>query len=177
MENFSFRSVDFEDLMARMKWICDQEGIETDSDVLAVLAAAGEGSVRDSLSALDQAIACCGTTLTAELVRGLVGAVPSETLEEMMGAVERNSSDEVLRQVDRLLTEGHNPAHFARQLVRFLRNTLVAKVGGAESQLLQISDDERARVANIRSDSSVVTDYVAEVAQIFSLKNGIRDLR
>src|SRR5689334_19658469 len=66
-----------------------------------------------------------------------------------MSSVARNSSDEVLRQVDRLLTEGHNPAHFAKQMVRFLRNALVAKVGGSDSQLLQISDDERARVGRI----------------------------
>ena len=63
-QHFSFRSVDFEDLIARMAWICQQEGIETDDEALAVLAAAGEGSVRDSLSALDQAIACCGAKLT-----------------------------------------------------------------------------------------------------------------
>ena len=43
-----------------MAWICEQEGIEADAEALAVLAQAGEGSVRDSLSALDQAIACCG---------------------------------------------------------------------------------------------------------------------
>ena len=59
-QHFSFRSVDFEDLIARMAWICEQEGIEADAEALAVLAQAGEGSVRDSLSALDQAIACCG---------------------------------------------------------------------------------------------------------------------
>ena len=57
-QHFSFRSVDFEDLTARMAWICQQEGIEADSETLAVLAQAGEGSVRASLAALDQAIAC-----------------------------------------------------------------------------------------------------------------------
>jgi len=61
-QHFSFRSVGFEDLAARMAWICQQEGIEADAEALAVLAQAGEGSVRDSLSALDQAIACCGQT-------------------------------------------------------------------------------------------------------------------
>src|ERR1700748_711427 len=57
-QHFSFRSVDFQDLIRRMAWICEQEGIEADQEALAVLAAAGDGSVRDSLSALDQAIAC-----------------------------------------------------------------------------------------------------------------------
>jgi DNA polymerase-3 subunit gamma/tau len=50
---------------------------------------------------------------------------------------------------DRLISEGQNPAHFARQLVRFLRNAVVAKVAGKDSSLLQISGDERTRVARI----------------------------
>jgi len=58
-QQFSFRSVDFAEVMGRMEWICKQEGIEADAEALSVLAQAGEGSVRDSLSALDQAIACC----------------------------------------------------------------------------------------------------------------------
>jgi DNA polymerase-3 subunit gamma/tau len=80
-------------------------------------------------------------------VRGLVGAVSSDILEDMMSAVERNSSEDVLTLVDRLMIEGHNPAHFARQMVRFLRNTIVAKVAGKDSSLLQISTDESERVA------------------------------
>src|SRR5438093_8142544 len=79
-QHFSSRSVDFDELMARMKWICEQEGIETDSDTLAVLAQAGEGSVRDSLSALDQAIACCGSKLNAGQVRTLLGGFSPDSL-------------------------------------------------------------------------------------------------
>ena len=50
-----------------------------------------------------------------------------------MDAVARNSSEDVLRTVDRLLVEGQSAQHFARQLVRFLRNALVAKVAGSDS--------------------------------------------
>src|SRR5512144_72783 len=49
-QQFSFRSVDFTELMARMRYICEQEGVQADDDALAVLAQLGEGSVRDSLS-------------------------------------------------------------------------------------------------------------------------------
>jgi DNA polymerase-3 subunit gamma/tau len=66
-----------------------------------------------------------------------------------MQSVARASSEDVLRLADRLISEGQNPVHFARQLVRFLRNALVAKVAGKDSSLLQISGDERARVARI----------------------------
>ena len=148
-QHFSFHAVKFDEIVGQLKEIAGAEKIAADEDALALLAEAGDGSMRDALSIMDQAIACCGTRLTAEQVRGLVGAVPSEVLEEMMGAVERNSSEEMLRLVDRLITEGQNPAHFARQMVRFLRNAVVAKVAGRDSSLLQISSDERARVARV----------------------------
>ena len=114
-----------------------------------MLAEAGDGSMRDALSIMDQAISCCGDTLTAEVVRGLVGNVSTEVLERVMNAVRENSSDEVLRIVDKLMVEGQSATHFARQTVRFLRNALVAKVAGTESPVLQISSDEKKRVANV----------------------------
>jgi DNA polymerase-3 subunit gamma/tau len=148
-QHFSFHAVKFDEIVGQLKEIAGAEKIAADEDALALLAEAGDGSMRDALSIMDQAIACCGARLTAEQVRGLVGAVPSEVLEEMLGAVERNSSEEMLRLVDRLITEGQNPAHFARQMVRFLRNAVVAKVAGRDSSLLQISSDERERMARV----------------------------
>src|SRR5207247_10679058 len=67
----------------------------------------------------------------------------------IMQAVARGSSEDVLRVVDQLISEGHSPTHFARQMVRFLRNTVVAKIAGADSSLLQISGDERKSVARV----------------------------
>ncbi len=148
-QHFSFHAVRFEDIVGQLRSIAGQEGIQADGGALSMLAEAGDGSMRDALSIMDQAIACCGTSLTGGAVRELVGAVPSEMLETMMDAVERGSSEDVLRQVDQLLTEGQNPQHFARQLVRFLRNALVARVAGAESALLQVSGDEKARAARV----------------------------
>jgi DNA polymerase-3 subunit gamma/tau len=148
-QHFSFRAVKFDQIVAQLKDLCARENIPADEDALAMLAEAGDGSVRDALSILDQAIASSEGRLNAESVRQLIGIAPAGVLEEIMGAVARSSSQEILQMVDRLLTEGQNPVHFARQLVRFLRNSIVAKVAGPESSLLQISADERARVRRI----------------------------
>jgi DNA polymerase III subunit gamma/tau len=153
-QHFSFHAVKFDEIVSQLGAIAAKENIQTDDQALAVLAEAGDGSMRDALSIMDQAIACCGTKLSGELVRGLVGNVGSEVFEDLMGTVARSSSEEALRTLDRLMTEGHNPAHFARQLVRFLRNTVVAKVAGDDSPLLQISLDERARVGRVASQFS-----------------------
>jgi DNA polymerase-3 subunit gamma/tau len=148
-QHFSFRAVGFEQILNQLKDLAGREKIEADEDALALLAEAGDGSMRDALSILDQAIASSTGRLTAEQVRDLVGAAPSGVLEEVMQAVAQGSSETVLRLVDRLISEGHSPTHFARQMVRFLRNAVVARVAGADSSLLQISSDERRRVARI----------------------------
>jgi DNA polymerase III subunit gamma/tau len=148
-QHFSFKAVKFDEILGQLRDLLGREKLEADEDALALLAEAGDGSMRDALSILDQAIASSSGRLSAEGVRQLVGAAPSGVLEEVMQAVARSASEQVLRLADRLISEGQNPTHFARQLVRFLRNAVVAKVAGKDSPLLQISGDERARVARI----------------------------
>ncbi|HTR24504.1 MAG TPA: DNA polymerase III subunit gamma/tau [Terriglobales bacterium] len=148
-QHFSFRAVKFEDILQQLRDISAQEKIAADDDALALLSEAGDGSMRDALSILDQAIASTPGHLTLEAVRGLIGAAPASALETVMQAVAESASDRILALLDELLNEGHSPTHFARQLVRFLRNVTVAKIAGKDSPLLQVSSDERARVARI----------------------------
>jgi DNA polymerase III subunit gamma/tau len=146
-QHFSFRAVKFDDIVGQLRDLVNREGIRADDDALALLAEAGDGSMRDALSILDQAIACCGGIVTADSVRNLVGAAPAHILEDVMRAVAKGASEEILRQVDHLISEGQSPTHFARQMVRFLRNATVAQIAGKDSSLLQISNEERERVA------------------------------
>jgi DNA polymerase-3 subunit gamma/tau len=148
-QHFSFHAVRFLDIVEQLRSIAQQEHLGVDDDALALLAEAGDGSMRDALSIMDQAIACCGQTLTSASVRELVGTIQSTVLEQVMIAVHDNHSEAVLGIIDKLLVEGQSPAHFARQMVGFLRNALVAKVAGPGSSLLQISSDEQGRVARI----------------------------
>ena len=148
-QHFSYRAMKFDDIVAQLRDIVTKENIPADENALALLAEAGDGSMRDALSILDQAIASTSDHLTAESVRSLIGSAPAAALETVMQAVAESSSEKILVLVDELIGEGHSPTHFARQLVRFLRNVTVAKIAGKDSPLLQISSDERARVARI----------------------------
>ncbi len=148
-QHFSFRAVKFDAIVAQLRDLVSREKIEADDDALALLAEAGDGSMRDALSILDQAIASASGKITADSVRNLVGAAPAHILEQVMQAVSEGRSEEILRQVDHLIGEGHSPTHFARQMVRFLRNATVAKIAGKDSALLQVSSEERERVARV----------------------------
>jgi len=150
-QHFSFRSVDFDEIVARMEWICAQEGIEADPEALSVLAQVGEGSVRDSLSALDQAIACCGNTLKSAEIRSLLGAFSIDTLDQVTKALAESNSAAMLEITDSLVRNGLHLQHFVRELARYFRNLLVTKIAGANHRLVPASDSERERLAEIAS--------------------------
>ncbi len=148
-QHFSFHAVKFDDILAQLKMIAAEEKIAAEDDALALLAEAGDGSMRDALSIMDQAIASAPVEagqpkLSAEQIRELMGAVPNTVFEKLMEAVAAGQSAELMEQVNGLVNAGHSPQALARQLVRYLRNALMAKLGGEQTELLQISADERA---------------------------------
>ena len=168
-QQFSFRSVDFAEVVKRMEEICAKEGIETEPEVLSVLAQAGEGSVRDSLSALDQAIACCGTKLDATEVRGMLGLFSLDSLGEVSDALKTEDSRKMLDLVMELERNGRSLQHFCRELARYFRNLLVAKVAGANTRLIAASAREQHRLAEVASGFSEedLTRYLQLTLDLF----------
>jgi len=168
-QQFSFRSVDFAEVVKRMEEICGKEGIETSPEVLSVLAQAGEGSVRDSLSALDQAIACCGTKLDAVEVRGMLGLFSLDSLGEVTDALTSEDSRKMLDLVMELERNGRSLQHFCRELARYFRNLLVAKVAGADTRLIAASSREQERLAEVAKGFSEedLTRYLQLTLDLF----------
>jgi DNA polymerase-3 subunit gamma/tau len=151
-QHFSFHAVKFDDILAQLKMIAAEEKVEAEEGALALLAEAGDGSMRDALSIMDQAIASAPVengrpVLSVAQIRELMGAVPNTVFERLMEAVAAGQSAELMEQLNLLVNAGHNPSSLARQMVRYLRNCLMAKLGGEQTELLQISADERARAA------------------------------
>ncbi len=152
-QHFSFHAVKFDDILAQLKMIAAEEKVAGSEEALALLAEAGDGSMRDALSIMDQAIASAPLEggqpkLSIEQIRELMGSVPSTVFEKLLEAVAAAESAPLMEQLNMLLNAGHSPVSLARQMVRYLRNTLMAKLGGEQTELLQISADERKRAAH-----------------------------
>jgi DNA polymerase-3 subunit gamma/tau len=155
-QHFSFHAVNFDDILLQLKMIAGKEQVEAEDAALALLAEAGDGSMRDALSIMDQAIASAPieivqgasrSVLSVAQIRDLMGSVPNAVFERLLEAVAAGQSVELMEQLNLLVNAGHNPSSLARQMVRYLRNALMAKLGGEQTELLQISGDERARAA------------------------------
>ena len=165
-QHFSFHAVKLVDILGQLRLIATQEGIHADDAALALLAEAGDGSMRDALSIMDQAIASAPTEdgiarLDASQIRELMGTVPNAVFERILEAVDANQSAEVITVANQLLDAGNSPAQLARQCVRYLRNCVIAKISnlnpdgsnldGPAAELLQISPDEQRRAARSAS--------------------------
>ena len=149
-QHFSFHAVKFDDILAQLRTIAAQEEIDAEDAALALLAEAGDGSMRDALSIMDQAIASAPVVagkahLEAQQIRELMGSVPNTVFERLLEAVSAGQTSTVIEETNTLLNAGNSPSALARQFVRYLRNALMAKVGGENTDVLQISADERAR--------------------------------
>ena len=161
-QHFSFHAVKLLDILGELRGIAEHEGVDADEGALGLLAEAGDGSMRDALSIMDQAIASAPVfngkaRLDAAQIRELMGTVANGVFERILQAVDENRSAEVMTITNELLNAGNSPAQLARQAVRFLRGCLIAKIagltaaGGDSTELLQISPEEQRRAARTAS--------------------------
>jgi DNA polymerase III subunit gamma/tau len=168
-QHFSFHAVKFGDILAQLRDIAAREDISAEDAALAQLAEAGDGSMRDALSIMDQAIASAPhengrARLEAWQIRELMGNVPNAVFERLMEAIGEGQTAPVIEEINRLLDAGNSASQLARQFVHYLRNTLMARIDGENSDLLQISPDERARAA--RSAASFSEEDLTRFLQI-----------
>lgn len=153
-QHFSFHAVRFQEIVEQLRSLAALESVGVDEAALSLLAEAGDGSMRDALSIMDQAIASAplvngAHTLEASQIRSLMGTVSNQVFENMMEAVKEQNAASILQQAAQLLDAGNSPQQIARQMVRFLRNCLMARLAGRNSDLLQVSDEEQARAERV----------------------------
>ncbi|HUC54139.1 MAG TPA: DNA polymerase III subunit gamma/tau [Candidatus Cybelea sp.] len=146
-QHFHFRALTFAEIAGRLEEIAQKENLKIEPGAMAVIARMAEGSLRDALSLLEQARAYCGDTIPDKEVRELLGVVPDDALEELVGAIAEGSADRALGLVHTFQKEGRNLQHFCREAVRHMRNLLIARTCGADSDLIAATPDQRPALA------------------------------
>jgi DNA polymerase-3 subunit gamma/tau len=143
---FNFHALEFKEIAGQIEHIAKQEKLKIEPGAVAVLARAAQGSLRDGLSLMEQAIAYSDDTITDANVRELLGVVAESVLDDLVNAISEQSTEKALALVHRLISDGQNLQHFCRESIRHFRNLLVTKVCGADSDLVAAPKDERARL-------------------------------
>jgi len=146
-QHFHFRALTFAEIAGRLEEIAKKEDLKIEPGAMAVIARMAEGSLRDALSLLEQARAYCGDTIPDKEVRELLGVVPDDALEELVGAISEGSANRALGLVHTFQKEGRNLQHFCREAIRHMRNLLIARTCGADSDLIAATPDQRPTLA------------------------------
>ena len=149
--HYPFRLVPPEPLMAYLELLCTQENVPVAPGVLSLVIRAGGGSVRDSLSVLDQLMAGAGPTgLDYELAVALLGYTHASLLDDVVEAVAASDAATVFRAVDRVIQTGHDPRRFVEDLLERFRDLIIVQAmpESAQSILRGMPADQIARMQN-----------------------------
>ncbi|MEV7973999.1 DNA polymerase III subunit gamma and tau [Cellulomonas sp. NPDC089187] len=147
--HYPFRLVPPEIMTDYLGQICGTEGITVGSGVLPLVVRAGGGSVRDSLSVLDQLIAGSGPQgLVYEDAVALLGYTHASLLDDLIEAIAARDGASAFRVVERVISTGHEPRRFVEDLLERLRDLIVLQASGdaAEAVLRDIPGDQLARM-------------------------------
>ena len=153
-QHFHFRALTFAEITGRLEEIAAKENLKIEAGAMAVIARMAEGSLRDALSLLEQARAYCGDVIADKEVRELLGVVPEDSLNELVAAIAEGSADRALGLVHTFQKEGRNLQHFCREAIRHIRNLLIARVSGADSDLIAATADQRPALAKAAAQFS-----------------------
>ncbi len=135
-QRFDLRRIDPAKLVAHFAQVATAEGVEVEPDALAMIARAAEGSARDGLSILDQAIAHGAGTVTAEQVRDMLGLADRGRIRDLLELVLQGASAKALAAMDEANDLGMDPASILRGLMEALHSATRAKAGAQVDALL-----------------------------------------
>jgi DNA polymerase-3 subunit gamma/tau len=147
--HYPFRLVPPEPLMAYLEQLCQQENVPVAPGVLSLVIRAGAGSVRDSLSVLDQLMAGAGPNgLDYELAVALLGYTHASLLDDVVEAIAASDAATVFRAVDRVIQTGHDPRRFVEDLLERFRDLIIVQAmpESAQAILRGMPADQIARM-------------------------------
>jgi len=149
-QHYNFRRIARTEIVERLRHVVDQDKIVIEERSLMALARASEGSMRDGLSLLDQAVAFGGKTIVHADLEALLGAVPQELVRAMIQAITAQESAAALRVLAQLLDQGHDLRTYCAEVVEYLRNMLVVSVVTSPREwqgLIEASTEDLAQMA------------------------------
>ncbi len=141
-QRFDFKRVTLPKIIGRLREIADKESVVISDSALALVARKGDGSMRDSLTALDQVLAFCGNNVSDEDVGTLLGTVDRRLLAEISAAVFNGDTQAVLEGVKRVDLVGYNMRQFCQELIEHFRNLLVIRSVKKPEEILDIAAAE-----------------------------------
>ena len=166
---FDFKLVSLEDLTSLLKKILTDEGVKFDDQGVNVIARAGEGSVRDTLSIADRCVSFAGDELTYQKVLSVLGVSERETLIKITKELLAKNIGEALVELDRVLSSGKSPLVFSNDLISYYRDLLlIYTLSDKAREIVVVKDDIYAQMK-----AQAVKENYAEIVKAIEVLSEI----
>lgn len=144
-QHFTFRRIPRADMLRQLRHVADQRGVQVEDRSLSAIVRASDGSMRDALSLLDQAIAFGGETVRYADVENLLGSIPDELVHQLIEAIVSRESDRGITILAEALDQGYDVRVLCREVVEQFRNLVIAAIAPSPEQLgrlLELSPED-----------------------------------
>ena len=170
-QHYDFKRISIETISGRLKELMDAEQVEVEDKAIRYVAKAGDGSMRDALSLLDQCIAFyLGQRLTYDHVLEVLGAVDTDVFSQLLRSIIKRDVPKVLDIVEELVMQGRELTQLTTDITWYLRNLLLVKTSDNIEDVLDVSTEN---MMQLKEESGMIeTDMLLRYIRIFSELSG-----
>ena len=170
-QRYDFRRITTETIAARLQELMEQEQVEVEERALMYVAKAGDGSMRDALSLLDQCIAFyLGQKLTYDHVLEVLGAVDVDVFSSLFRKICSLDLPAVIRELEQIILQGRELSQFVVDFIWYLRNLLMLKSDSGMEEMLDVSSEQLAQMKEETALTDV--DTLMRYIRVFSELSG-----
>ena len=166
-QRYDFKRISIETIAARLRELIDKEGCDVEDKAVRYIAKMADGSMRDSLSLLDQCAAFyMNETLTYDHVLEVLGAVDTEVFSRLLRQLLAMDVHQVIETVDELVMQGRELSQLAADFTWYLRNLLLVKSSDNMEDVLDVSSEN---LALLKEEAQMIdSDTLIRYIRIFS---------
>lgn len=166
-QRHEFRRIPLGEIVACLQDIAAKENIQAEPDALTLIARQSTGAMRDAISLLDQ-LATTGQAITLQMALNVLGAATSQAVIELVDALVAKQADTGLDKIHAALDGGSDPRQFARQIVDYLRDLLLIRMGNAG----QVDATAEVRAQMARHAQAFGTPELLRLVRVFNFAAG-----
>ncbi|MEK6682964.1 MAG: DNA polymerase III subunit gamma/tau [Nitrospirota bacterium] len=153
-QHFNFKRLTLLEIINMLRSVCEKDGIDINENGLSVIAKAADGSMRDSLSILDQVVSFCGKKVDEKEAAEILGIINKGIIVSFINGLKNKDASALLKIIRELQDYGHDVRQFCNSLIEQIRNMIVAKVAAAPENLIDLAKDDVDEIKRLAQDFS-----------------------
>ncbi len=173
-QRFDFKRISYDDLLFRLKFICDQMGVNYEDEALRLIIEKSDGAARDSISSLDQCLSVGNNRLHVEDVIELLGFVENTEILKLIENLVNLDANALFLQVDEIIKNGKDLNQFINSIIKIYRDLLVVITVGENYKLLIDASGEYIETLKSLSQAFTQTEITRGLNLFIELSKGIK---